>query len=164
MNNTNFKTKGSQLIVTRTFNAPIDLVWRAWTEAELLDQWWAPSPWISRTKRMDFVEGGNRLYAMCGPDGEEHWGLTIYKSITPTSGFAGEDCFCDSEGVVNSELPVATFQNRFEEHSDTTFVVIITHYASEQHLQQVIQMGMKEGLVMIYTNLDKLINQIIDKK
>ena len=67
MNKTQFSAKGSQLTVTRTFDAPIDLVWRAWTEAELLDQWWAPSPWKSKTKTMDFSENGKRLYAMCGP-------------------------------------------------------------------------------------------------
>ncbi|MEO0332045.1 MAG: SRPBCC domain-containing protein, partial [Bacteroidota bacterium] len=81
MSDTKFETHGNQLTVTRTFKAQIGLVWRAWTEAELLDQWWAPSPWEAKTKRMDFKEGGNRLYAMCGPEGEEHWGLTTYKTI-----------------------------------------------------------------------------------
>ena len=55
--------------VKREFNASLANVWSAWTEAEILDQWWAPSPWKSKTKSMEFKEGGQRLYAMVGPQG-----------------------------------------------------------------------------------------------
>jgi uncharacterized protein YndB with AHSA1/START domain len=48
----------------REFNADISLVWRAWTEPELRDQWWAPAPWICETKSMDFSEGGRWHYDM----------------------------------------------------------------------------------------------------
>lgn len=81
MNNTIFTANENILKVERTFNAPIELVWRAWTEAELLDQWWAPKPWKSETSHMDFSEGGYRLYAMVGPEGEKHLGRTDYRSI-----------------------------------------------------------------------------------
>lgn len=160
MNNTKFEAEGSQLVVTRTFNASVKLVWRAWTEPELLDQWWAPSPWKSKTRSMDFKEGGNRLYAMCGPEGEEHWALTSYERIDNLVSFASEDAFCDNHGVVNKDFPVAQFKNNFEEKSDTTIVKVVTQYASKKHLQQVIDMGMKEGLSMAYENLDNLIDQI----
>ena len=163
MNKINFETKGSQLTVTRTFKAQIDLVWRTWTEADLLDQWWAPSPWVSKTKKMDFKVDGNRLYAMCGPNGEEHWGLTTYKAINKRYNFSGEDAFSDSKGIVNNALPVAKFTNSFQGNSNSTIVTVITQYASEEHLQQVIQMGMKEGLTMAYENLDNLINQLKQK-
>lgn len=160
MNETVFKTEGNTLTVTRTFDAPVAIVWRTWTEAELLDQWWAPKPWKSQTKRMDFKEGGERLYAMCGPEGEVHWGLTRYRSINRHKGFAGDDAFCDSEGIVNEEMPLAQFQNRFEAAVNTTTVTVVTQYASPEHLKQVIQMGMKEGLTMAYQNLDEVIKQL----
>lgn len=157
MTETTFKTDGSQLTVTRTFNAPIDLVWRAWTEADLLDQWWAPKPWQSKTKRMDFKENGQRLYAMCGSNGEEHLGITSYKNINKPSHFSGEDAFCDYQGVVNQKMPVAKFENDFQSNSTQTIVTVVTQYASEEYLHQVIQMGMKEGLSMAYENLDTLL-------
>lgn len=160
MKNTLFETEGSTLTVTRTFDAHADLVWRAWTEAALLDQWWAPSPWKSKTKEMAFKEGGIRLYAMCGPNGEEHWGLTTYKTINKPSGFSGEDAFCDSSGIIMEQFPVARFRNIFQENPNSTTVTIVTQYASEDHLKQVIQMGMKEGLSMAFENLDELLNHL----
>ncbi|MFD2144274.1 SRPBCC domain-containing protein [Mucilaginibacter antarcticus] len=57
-----------KLNVTRTFNAPIDQVWKAWTDDTLLDKWWAPRPWKAETKSMNFTEGGTWLYSMVGPE------------------------------------------------------------------------------------------------
>ena len=75
------------LTIDRTFNAPIKLVWEAWTNPEILDQWWAPKPYISKTKFMDFKVGGRRFYAMVSPEGQEGWILQEYRSITPKTHF-----------------------------------------------------------------------------
>lgn len=160
MNQSTFTTDKNKLIVTRTFNAPSDLVWRAWTEAELLDQWWAPSPWKSRTKSMDFSDGGNRLYAMVGPEGEEHWGLTRYRAIIKESSFEGDDVFCDENGNVNEALPVATFINVFTSDGNTTTVVMTTKYDKEDDLKTVLEMGMKEGLSMALDQLDEILRSM----
>ncbi|GAB5525412.1 MAG: SRPBCC domain-containing protein [Roseivirga sp.] len=160
MNKTNFETKDNVLTVTRTFSADLNLVWRAWTEADLLDQWWAPSPWKSETSHMDFTEGGYRLYAMVGPEGERHLGRTNYLTISIHDHFSGEDVFCDEDGNVNPELPVATFKNEFEAGSNKTQVTIVTEYASAEHLEQVIQMGMKEGLSAAFESLDAVFDKL----
>lgn len=96
--------ENSTVIVKREFAASISSVWAAWTERELLDQWWAPKPWKARTKSMDFKVGGQRLYAMVGPEGEEHWALADYKSIRPTTNFKFLDAFCDNEGNINKDF------------------------------------------------------------
>ena len=57
--------------ITKEFAAELDLVWDAYTKPELLDQWWAPKPLMSRTKVMDFKVGGRRFYAMVSPEGDE---------------------------------------------------------------------------------------------
>ena len=163
MNKTQFERDGNRLILKRSFNAPISSVWRAWTEAELLDQWWAPKPWKSETSHMEFKVGGCRLYAMVGPEGEKHIGRTDYRSIDFLTLFSGEDAFCDENGHVNSSLPIAKFQNEFSSISENTLVTVTTEYASEESLQQVIDMGMKEGLNMAYENLDKVLKNLISK-
>lgn len=160
MKETKFTADNNVLTVIREFDASIDLVWRAWTEADLLDQWWAPKPWRSRTKRMDFKAGGHRLYAMVGPQGEEHWGITVYRQIVPQDSFSGEDAFCNEEGIVNESLPVATFKNRFSGDVEKTTITVTTEYASEEQLEQVIKMGMKEGLSMAFENLDQLLKDL----
>lgn len=160
MNNTKFTAQGSVLTIERSFKAPLDLVWRTWTEAELLDQWWAPKPWKSVTKSMDFIEGGQRIYAMVGPEGEEHWCISTYKTIAKHAHFTGEDAFADKEGNINEDFPVAKFENQFVDKSDHTLVTIVSEYASEEHLKQAVGMGMKEGLSMAFENLDSVLNEM----
>jgi uncharacterized protein YndB with AHSA1/START domain len=63
------------VFITREFNASQDLVWDAFTKAELLDQWTAPAPFKAKTKQMNFEVGGRRFYAMVSPDGKEMWSL-----------------------------------------------------------------------------------------
>src|SRR5688500_12835997 len=69
--------------ITREFDSPLSLVWDAYTKQELLDQWWAPKPWVSKTKFMDFKVGGRRFYAMVSPEGQERWSIQKFTSITP---------------------------------------------------------------------------------
>ena len=64
--------------ITKEFAAELDLVWDAYTIPELLDQWWAPKPFLSRTKVMDFEVGGRRFYAMVTPEGAERWAVQKY--------------------------------------------------------------------------------------
>lgn len=157
MSRTIFKVDQNKLSVRRTFEAPLSKVWDYWTEAALLDQWWAPGPWLSKTKHMDFKEGGHRLYAMISPQGEEHWGRTEYLSIEHHLNFIGEDVFCDENGEVNTDLPVARFATNFNEDSGKTEVTMITQYENTEQLQQIIEMGVKEGLSMTLAQLDGIL-------
>ena len=74
--------------------------------------------------------------------------------------FDGEDAFCDADGNINPALPIAKFVNQFEQTGAQTTVTVVTVYASVEHLQQVIDMGMKEGLTMVYDQLDKILATI----
>lgn len=160
MYETTFKTNANELTVNRTFKAPLNLVWRAWTEAEILDQWWAPKPWKSETSHMDFKVGGYRIYDMVGPEGERHGGRTDYLQITEHESFSGKDYFLNEDININTDLPIAEFKNQFASGNNETVVTITTRYASEEQLQQVIQMGMKEGLRMAFENLDQVLAEV----
>src|SRR6478735_9817609 len=100
-----------KLIVVREFDGTPEQVWKAWTQSELLDHWWAPKPWKARTKEMDFREGGFWLYYMEGPDGEKHWCRADYKAVDPGKSFSLVDAFCDEEGNPTNELPNMHWQN-----------------------------------------------------
>jgi uncharacterized protein YndB with AHSA1/START domain len=73
--------------IVKEFATELALVWDAYTKQEILDQWWAPKPWASKTKVMNFEEGGRRFYAMVSPEGQEHWAVQQYKSISPKTNF-----------------------------------------------------------------------------
>lgn len=148
--------ENSKVNVKRKFNAPISDVWSAWTEPEILDQWWAPAPWKSRTKKMNFKEGGQRLYAMVGPQGEEHWALADFTSITPKTNFKYLDAFCDSEGNLNVDFPRSDWDVSFDEQNGSTFVNIAIKHENLSDLEKIIEMGFKEGFTIAMEGLDKI--------
>jgi uncharacterized protein YndB with AHSA1/START domain len=143
--------------VTREFAAPLSKVWAAWTQSDLLDQWWAPKPWKAKTKTMDFREGGHWLYAMVGPEGEEHWCRTDFKSISPMKSFRGLDAFCDANGNITNELPKSVWVCKFSESSDKTTINIEIEYETLADLEKYIEMGFKEGFISALGNLDELL-------
>ncbi len=147
------------ITVKREFDAPQSDVWAAWTDPELLDQWWAPKPWKSVTKSMDFSEGGRRLYAMVGPNGEEHWAFSDYTSINPKDNFSYSDGFCDSNGNRTESLPDSDWIVNFSESDGITTVYVEIKHKSLEDLEKIIEMGFKEGfsacldqLTLIFSN------------
>lgn len=152
--------ENKKIRVERSFDAPVDLVWSAWTEAELLDQWWAPKPWKAETKSMDFTEGGRWVYAMVGPEGEKHWALMQYLSIAPKKSFTSRDGFGDPDGKVNETMPTSTWVNTFSEKAGTTSVTNDISFADLAQLESLIQMGFKEGYTMGLDNLEDLLARL----
>lgn len=143
--------------VQREFAAPLSKVWAAWTESELLDQWWAPKPWRAETKTMDFREGGYWLYAMVGPDDERHWARVDYKTIKKNKWFNASDAFCDENGNPAEELPSVNWKNEFQATETGTKVIVDISFASESDLQKIIEMGFEQGFTSALQNLDALL-------
>lgn len=147
--------------VTRTFDAPQTLVWRTWTEPDLLDKWWAPSPFKSMTKSMDFSVGGRRLYVMAGPNGEEHWCFADYTSINPITRFSYTDGFSDSEGNKVDFVAGSDWTVTFSEKDGITTVFIEIQHQSLEDLEKIIEMGFKEGFTVGLNQLAELLKSSI---
>ncbi|REH00783.1 SRPBCC family protein [Flavobacterium aquicola] len=148
--------KTSTVYVKKEFAAALNLVWDAYTKAELLDKWWGPKPWFTKTKSMEFKEGGRRLYAMCGPEGQEHWALADFTSISPKTNFQFLSGFCDNEGNINNEIPRSEWNIDFDDKENTTFVTIAIKHKSLDNLEQMLAMGFKEGFTVALNGLDEL--------
>lgn len=140
--------------VKREFAALLPHVWDAWTRPELLDLWWAPKPYETKTKSMEFKEGGTWLYAMIGPEKDVHWCRTDYQSIVPLMHFTGRDAFCDENGKISADFPSAFWTTSFHEDGDHTFVTIEIAYDQLSDLEKIIELGFKEGFTMALGNLD----------
>lgn len=143
--------------IKREFDAEVGLVWKAWTTAELLDQWWAPKPWRAETKTMDFREGGFWHYAMVGPEGEKHWGKATYITIETEKSFMAKDGFCDDNGTINHDFPENLWENKFIPKENITEVDVLLTFDSLADLEKTIEMGFKEGFTMALENLDQYI-------
>ena len=149
--------ENKKIRVEREFAAPLDKVWAAWITSELLDEWWAPKPWKAKTKSMDFSEGGTWLYAMVGPDGTQHWARADYKDIKDSQSYSAYDAFCDENGTINTDFSRSLWNNTFKQQSDSTIVTIEISYKELADLEQILEMGFKEGFTAGLENLDALL-------
>lgn len=144
--------------VERTFEAPLETVWSAWTTPEILDQWWGPSPWRAETSVMEFSVGGKWLYAMVGPEGERSYCRVDYDMIQPPHRFAGQDSFCDEQGTVLSDPPGMHWDVQFESVDDTTTKVMVTiQFASAADMEKIAAMGFQEGFTTGMNQLETLL-------
>jgi uncharacterized protein YndB with AHSA1/START domain len=143
------------VFVTREFDADLARVWDAFTKAEILDQWWAPKPYASKTKILDFKVGGRRFYAMVSPEGQERWVIQKYTSITPKTNFKYLNAFADKDE--NPELPGSDWDYAFSEQDGKTKVSISIYNESLERMEKQLEMGFKEGFTMALKSLEELL-------
>jgi uncharacterized protein YndB with AHSA1/START domain len=148
-----------KLLIEREFEAPLDLVWKAWTDSNLLDLWWAPRPWKAKTKSMDFKEGGTWLYSMIGPDGSEIFCRLDYEKIVPNKRFIATDAFCDENGNTTETFPNMHWKNEFRADGESTKVIIEISFKTVEDMDKIIEMGFKEGFTAAHGNLDELLEK-----
>lgn len=154
--------KNNTITVTREFDAERQMVWDCYTKSELLDRWFAPKPFTTKTKSMDFSEGGHWHYAMVDPEGNEYWCRMDYETINPIDAYTGLDGFSDESGAINPDLPRATWDAQFKDKGERTVVETLVQYGSLKDLETVIGMGMEEGLKSTLERLDELL-EVLNK-
>jgi len=143
------------VFVTKEFDAALPLVWDAFTKKEILDQWWAPKPYSSKTKFMDFKVGGRRFYAMVSPEGGENWQVQKYTSITPKTNFKYFSAFADKDE--NLSLPGSDWDLSFSEQNGITKVSIVITNDSLERMEKMIEMGFTEGFKMTLNSLGEML-------
>ena len=153
----------STVFVDKEFDAELSLVWDAFTKQEILDQWWAPKPFISKTKYMDFRVGGRRFYAMVSPEGQEHWSIQDFTAISPITNFKYVSAFADKDENINKEFPSSAWNLDFSEANGVTKVSITIKHKELSDLERHIQMGFKEGFTMTLNDLDQLLRNLSKK-
>jgi uncharacterized protein YndB with AHSA1/START domain len=94
------QASGSALVITRTFDAPRELVWKAWTEPERLKRWWGPKDFTAPISKIDLRVGGKYLNCMRGPDGKDYYTTGEYVEIVPFERLVYTDSFADENGNV----------------------------------------------------------------
>lgn len=141
--------------IKREFNAKLELVWQAWTDPGILDQWWAPKPWQTKTKYMDFKVGGKRCFVMVSPEGQEHWLIQEYTSISPKTNFKFLSVFADKNE--NPELPGSEWNLTFSEKHNITEVSITIFNESYERMVKLTE-GFREGFKKALDNLDSFLS------
>lgn len=96
------KTAEQELVVTRTFDAPREMVWKAWTDPEQVKQWWGPKDFTAPFARIDLRKGGTYLFSMRSPDGNDYWSTGVFREVVPPERLVSTDSFSDEKGNVVS--------------------------------------------------------------
>lgn len=147
--------------VTRGFAAPIEKVWRAWTEADLLAKWWAPRPYRAETSEMNFTEGGVWRYAMVGPDGVGNYCEATFDTIKHGRSFSYSVKFTDADWNEDTSFPAMHFLIEFEQAEGGTNVITTLTFDEDADLQKIMELGFAEGFTMAHGNLDELLTEDI---
>ncbi|HET6254726.1 MAG TPA: SRPBCC domain-containing protein [Puia sp.] len=151
------------IYITREFAADIDLVWDAFTKAEILDQWQAPKPYTLRTKEMDFREGGRWLYAMVSPENAAHYSLVEFIEIHPKTSFSTRNCFADENGNQKGNA-FSLVKNSFKAGTDITTVYVEKTFDDLATLELMATGGFKEGTEAAWKNLDEYFSTLVAAK
>jgi uncharacterized protein YndB with AHSA1/START domain len=107
---------------------------------------------------MDFKVGGRRFYAMVSPEGQEHWSIQEYTAISPKTNFKYLNAFADKNA--NPNLPGSDWDLNFSEENGITNVSISIYNESLERMEQMIEMGFKEGFTMTLNELDNLLSTL----
>lgn len=143
--------------VTREFNAPVDKVWKAWTDRDVLDKWWAPKPWRAQTETMDFADNGLWLYAMVSPEGEKHWSRVDIHKVDEGHSFSTTCVFSDENGTPNEVIGAMHWHVEFEPTATGTKVQVTLSFDNDADMEKMVAMGFEGGFTMGLNNLDELL-------
>jgi uncharacterized protein YndB with AHSA1/START domain len=147
-----------KIYISREFNAPIEKVWKAFTEPDLLDKWVAPKPYTAKTKTWDFTVGGISLYAMIGPEGQQHWVYGKFTAIENGKSISTMGMFCDADGNPKLDAPKSYRDTKFSSiDGNRTKVDTVITFEEESTIKWFAEGGFKEGTIMSMDQLDELL-------
>jgi uncharacterized protein YndB with AHSA1/START domain len=147
-------------VIERIFDAPRELVFKVFTEAEHLARWWAPGNYTIPVCTIDLRPGGVWHYCMRSPEGDEHWVKSIYREIVQSERVVYTCTFADKDGNIVDVIPEQLGTLTFADYGGKTKLTTRIQLQSAQDLKATIDMGMVEGLTMTFNNLDQLLKEI----
>lgn len=145
------------MTVVAQFAAPVARVWAAYVDPRQLERFWGPPQWPATFVRHDFVVGGRSEYHMTGPDGAKSSGFWEFLTVDPPHSFEVRDGFLGESGAPAAEMPTMRMRFAFEPHAGGTRMVTVTTFPSLQALEQLLGMGMEEGMKAAMGQIDAVL-------
>ncbi|MDE3721088.1 SRPBCC domain-containing protein [Nocardiopsis sp. N85] len=145
------------LTLTADFSAPVERVWRLWADPRQLERWWGPPTYPATVEEHDLTPGGKVTYHMTGPDGEKHRGWWEIVSVNPPTALEFVDGFSDADGAPSTDMPTTHGSVEISAHGDGTRMVVRSTFRSREHMEQLMEMGMDEGMEGAMGQIDALL-------
>lgn len=151
-------TEGLTLTITAEFDAPVSRVWQLWEDPRQLERWWGPPTYPATFIDHDLTPGGIVTYYMTGPDGEQPRGWWRMTKVEAPRILEFEDGFADEDGNPMEEMPTIGMSVVIEEIADgRSRMVIEDKFTSLQAMEQLVEMGMEEGMAQALGQIDGLL-------
>ncbi|AKG36766.1 SRPBCC domain-containing protein [Paenibacillus durus] len=161
------RVEGQELVLERVFDAPRELVFKAFSEAEHLKHWWGPRGWTLPVCTIDFRPGGVWHYCMKCVDekqgdfyGMESWGKAVYQDIVEPEKIVYTDYFSDAEGNITEGMPPSDITMEFVEQDGKTKIISRARFESAEALKTVMDMGMEQGITETWDRLAEYLQSL----
>ncbi|MBO0925079.1 SRPBCC domain-containing protein [Cellulomonas sp. zg-ZUI199] len=148
------------LVVVADLAAAPERAWRLWAEPRTLERWWGPPTWPATFDEHDLRPGGGAKYHMTGPDGTTAHGWWTFVAVDEPRRIELEDGFADAHGEPDTSLPTTRMVVELQPGGTGTIMTITSHFASAEALEQVLAMGMAEGMREAVGQIDALLAEL----
>ena len=152
------------MTMTAEFDAPVDRVWEMWSNPRKLERWWGPPTYPATFTQHDLSTGGRVSYFMTGPEGDQSHGWWTVRAIDAPHHLEFEDGFADEQGKPNPNMPTMVMRVALAERlNGGTLMTVETLFASAEAMEQMIAMGMEEGMTAAMSQIDALLAQPVNQ-
>jgi uncharacterized protein YndB with AHSA1/START domain len=145
------------LTVIADFDATVERVWELWADPRLLERWWGPPTHPATVIEHDLTSGGEVMYYMTSPEGEKYHGWWRLISVNPPKSLEFIDGFADQDGKPVDDLPTSTVRMQLSSYDGGTRMEMRSVFDSREQMDQLIGMGMDEGLRLAIGQMDALL-------
>lgn len=146
------------LEIAAEFDASADQVWQIWENPRKLERWWGPPTWPATFEKLELHPDGAAAYYMTGPDGEKARGWWRVVAVDPPTRFEFEDGFADENGHPVESLGSTRAVVTITEAGSRTRMSILSRFESLEQMEEMVKMGMEEGMSQAFTQIDALLD------
>jgi uncharacterized protein YndB with AHSA1/START domain len=148
------------LRITAEYDAPVERAWQLWSDPRQLERWWGPPTYPATFVDHDLSPGASVTYFMTSPEGEKHHGWWKIVSVDAPSRLEFEDGFGQSYTDRNPGMPVSTMVASLDERpGGGTVMTVLTTYSSSEAMEQLVKMGMVEGMTAAMGQIDAILGE-----
>ena len=145
------------MTIEAQFDADVARVWQLWEDPRLLERWWGPPTWPATFVTLDFEVGGRASYYMTGPDGTKAGGWWRITAIDAPTSLAFEDGFADANGEPDTSIAPTHAVVTLRAEDGGTRMTVLTQFDSVEQLDQMVAMGMEEGMSLAIGQIDGIL-------
>lgn len=145
------------MTITAEFDAGAERVWEMWSDPRQLERWWGPPSYPATFVDHDLSPDGRAAYFMTSPEGKKYHGWWRVEAVEPPNRLRLEDGFADEEGKPNEEMPTTIATVTIAEADGASTMSIESKFGSREGMEQVIEMGMEQGMVEALGQIDAIL-------